>query len=283
MKKITELQLAPLTTTPKLVQTFYSLEGEGQSIGRSAIYIRTGICSLRCNFCDSKFSVEGKEEFNIVDMCSDVYVEHMHETFIDIDKTQVENLSITGGEPLLHLNHLDTIIENTLKVFPNISKIIFETNGTMLSVKNNCALLIKKLSKFSRKIKFVLSISPKLSSSTSFSNLYNDTAVLEIYKNVVENYITLLNTITDIQIKFVHSAELQPFNLKLENIIKSLNFKYDYNWISNNEFLIMPLTPLDPLGKDLDEWNKSKDDAAKYAMTNFYRYSPRIHVDRRLD
>jgi len=60
MKKITELRLEPLDRKPQLVQHFVSLEGEGGTIGRSALYIRTGECSLRCNFCFG--SPKGKRE-----------------------------------------------------------------------------------------------------------------------------------------------------------------------------------------------------------------------------
>ena len=53
--------------------------------------------------------------------------------------------------------------------------------------------------------------------------------------------------------------------------------------IPNDKILIMPYTPNDPLGEDLDFWNDSKDSAANYALHNHFRYSPRIHIDRRLD
>ena len=187
MKKITELQLTPLETTPKLVQHFISLEGEGGTIGRSALYIRTGICSLRCNFCDSKFSVEGKEEFNIIDMTTQAYSDLLRETYSISQRNNITNLSITGGEPLLNINYMREIITRTKEAFPYITQIIFETNGTMLSVKENVYKFIEQIGCFWPEIKFMLSISPKLSAKVSYSSIMEDDKVLDIYKDILIN------------------------------------------------------------------------------------------------
>ena len=278
MKKITELQLTPLETTPKLVQHFVSLEGEGGTIGRSALYIRTGICSLRCNFCDSKFSVEGKEEFNIIDMTTQAYSDLLRETYSISQRNNITNLSITGGEPLLNINYMREIITRTKEAFPYITQIIFETNGTMLSVKENVYKFIEQIGCFWPEIKFMLSISPKLSAKVSYSSIMEDDGVLDIYKDILKNYKCLLDAHCDIQLKFVHSSVLAKFNEPL--IEYALSMKSP---LHKNQILIMPFTPEDPLGKHKEEWESSCDDAANYAMKNYFRYSPRVHIDRKLD
>lgn len=278
MKKITEFKLTPLDRKPQLVQHFVSLEGEGGTIGRSALYIRTGECSLRCNFCDTAYSVEGKEEFNIVDMTSQTYVDLLRSTYSRAQRQNITNLSITGGEPLLNINYMNKIITRTKEAFPNIDQIIFETNGTMLSVDDNCFKLIKQIGDFHGSIKFMLSISPKLSGKISYSSLLNDDEVLSVYKQILVNYRSILNAHFDIQLKFVHSDILSKWNENLIDFALSMRAP-----LSKNQILIMPFTPPDPLEKDKDIWKASKDSAARYAMNNFFRYSPRVHVDRQLD
>jgi len=278
INKIKELQLTPLQTTPKLIQHFVSLEGEGGTIGRSALYIRTSTCSLRCNFCDTKFSIEGNSKYNIVDMTSNEYVELLKQTYSDKQRENISNLSITGGEPLLNLNHIQDMILRTKEAFPNITQIIFETNGTMLSEKENCFTLIDQVGCLVPEIKFMLSISPKLSGSTSYSNIMSNSDVLEIYKKVILNYQCILDAHFDLQLKFVHSDKLLPENQTLIDYVLSIPKP-----IHKNQILIMPFTPNDPLGKDKEVWQESKNAAANFAMRNFFRYSPRVHIDRELD
>ncbi len=277
MKKITELRITPLERKPQLVQHFVSLEGEGGTIGRSALYIRTGECSLRCNFCDTAYSVEGDGEYDIVDMTTQKYVDILRNTYSRAQRQNITNLSITGGEPLLNINYIKELILKTTEAFPKITQIIFETNGTMLSQQENCFKLIEQVGTLHPTISFMLSISPKLSGKISYSSIMTDKEVLDIYKKVMVNYQNILDAHFDIQLKFVHSEELSKWNETL------IDYVLDMNTIVKNQILIMPFTPQDPLGKDRDSWEKSKDSAAQYAMQNFFRYSPRVHVDRKLD
>ncbi len=227
--------------------------------------------------CDTAFSVEGKEEFNIVDMTKESYTDLLINEYSTNQRKEINNLSITGGEPLLNLNYLGDMIRRTLDAFPNITRIIFETNGTMLSKVDNCYKLIGQIGCMYPKIKFMLSISPKLSGVTSYSSLLQDDEIVDIYKNIINNYKDILDAHCNIQLKFVHSKELVKFN---EPII---DYAINAAGIHKNRILIMPFTPPEPMGRDKEKWELSKDDAANYAMKNFFRYSPRIHIDRRLD
>ncbi|MFA7127603.1 MAG: radical SAM protein [Sphaerochaeta sp.] len=276
MKKIEQLLLKPLSKFPTLVQHFISLEGEGGTIGRSALYIRTGTCNLRCTFCDTKFSVEGKEEYDITEITSRKYIELLKNTYSRDQRRQITNLSITGGEPLLNLNYMDEIIKNTLIAFPFIKNIIFETNGTMLSVESNCNLLVDKLKEFD--INFMLSISPKLVGTTSYSAIKSDEEILNIYRNIFKNYQNILSDKFDIQIKFIHSRNLLEWNEVLMDVIFN-----EFSNFHSNQILIMPFTPDEPLGKHKELWENSKHDAVQYSLRNFFRYSPRLHVDSNLD
>ena len=40
----------------KLVNMFYSFQGEGKTIGQPRLFIRLAGCNLRCKWCDTKYS-----------------------------------------------------------------------------------------------------------------------------------------------------------------------------------------------------------------------------------
>jgi len=275
VKPIEFFSVALDKSTPKLIQDFVSLEGEGGTIGRSALYIRLGKCNAACAFCDTSFSIEGKEKYNIVDTTTTEFIDYLENKYTAKEKKYIKNLSITGGEPLLHINNMDKTIQNILRVFPNIENIIFETNGTILSNEENCYKLLKKIGTFPNHFHFLLSISPKLSSAISYSKSLTDEDVMEIYKKVINNYNHILDRHCGIQVKFIYEEDLVKYNELLMN--------YILDKIDRNSILIMPFTPDDPLGKRKDVWLKSKNDAANYALQNHFRYSPRIHIDRQLD
>ena len=47
-------------------EIFPSIQGEGKSIGKPVLFIRSYGCNSHCNFCDSKYSWEkSKEKFEV--------------------------------------------------------------------------------------------------------------------------------------------------------------------------------------------------------------------------
>lgn len=265
-----------LDRAPQLVEHFVSLEGEGITVGRAALFIRTNECNLSCNFCDTAFSITGKHPALVEDMTSKDYVNFLKSKYSTFDRTHVMNLSITGGEPLMNLNHFSKIIERTLEAFPNINKVVIETNGYLLKDVEVCDKLLSEIKDYNDKMHFILSLSPKLSGKVSFAGKMDDISILDDYKKVIHNYVDKLDKVFDIQLKTVFSEKLIDSNEAL------VNYVLDNKLLSRDEILIMPFTPKDPTGKNAHEWTKSKDEAARYALANYFRYSPRIHIDRKL-
>ena len=265
-----------LERAPQLVEHFVSLEGEGITVGRAALFIRTNECNLSCNFCDTAFSITGKHPSLVEDMTSNDYVNYLKSKYSLFDRTHVTNLSITGGEPLMNLNHFSAMIKKTLEAFPNIDKVVIETNGYLLKDVAVCDKLLEEVKEFNDKMHFILSLSPKLSGKVSFAGKLDDISILNDYKVVINNYVNKLNKVFDIQLKTVFSEKLIETNEAL------INYVLDGKLLSRNKILIMPFTPKDPTGKNAAEWTKSKDEAARYALANYFRYSPRIHIDRKL-
>jgi len=74
-----------------LMESFYSIQGEGYFSGSPAFFLRIGGCDLGCHFCDVKESWD-----------PDIHPPTSVETIIkEINKENVETVVITGGEPLM--------------------------------------------------------------------------------------------------------------------------------------------------------------------------------------
>lgn len=97
----------------KLVESFYSLQGEGKNIGLPTYFIRLGGCNLNCRWCDTRYASDRGEELTvseILDLC-----------------IPYPRICVTGGEPLLH----DDIVELLHGLLESGKEIVVETNGSL--------------------------------------------------------------------------------------------------------------------------------------------------------
>ena len=80
------------TDTFPIMESFYSVQGEGYHTGKPAYFIRLGGCNVFCSWCDVKESWDPNihERFSIDDIVKRVI------------KHPVKCAIITGGEPLIH-------------------------------------------------------------------------------------------------------------------------------------------------------------------------------------
>ena len=91
----------------KINEIFYSLQGEGKTIGQPKLFIRLSGCNLKCDFCDTKYHIENNEvNFSLL--------------------KKYKRWCITGGEPLLQQEEIEKLIE---KYKPKWIEV--ETNGTI--------------------------------------------------------------------------------------------------------------------------------------------------------
>ena len=265
---------------PHIIQHFKSLEGEGgnNAVGITTLFLRLNKCNCTCSFCDTSFSIKGDPKYNICRADTNELVDLLLENYNEEDRKHIHSCSITGGEPLLHMESFPLIFDRLLEAFPNIDQIIIETNGNLLYHNENAIKFLKIASKYSKRLKLTLSISPKLSRKISYSNKADDHDILNIYKEVFNNYNEYLSCLVEVQVKFVHSPELQIQNEKLMNII--INEKLVW---PRTKILVMPFTPSLRHPEFEKVWKESKDAAANYALKNYLRYSPRIHIDRGME
>lgn len=115
---------------------FYTIEGEGEYIGRPSVFMRLAMCNLTCkgfssadspHGCDSfvSWSVKNKMSFlEIFEMMeNNNYIDHLKHKAI---------LKITGGEPLVQQKQLLKLIEAFISRYHFTPIIDFETNATLL-------------------------------------------------------------------------------------------------------------------------------------------------------
>lgn len=115
---------------------FYTIEGEGEFVGKPSVFMRLSMCNLTCkgftsedspHGCDSfvSWSVKNKMTFKeIFEMMEDNnYIEHLRHKAI---------LKITGGEPIVQQKQLLKFVEAFQDKYHFIPTIDFETNATLL-------------------------------------------------------------------------------------------------------------------------------------------------------
>ncbi|MDE5582763.1 MAG: putative 7-carboxy-7-deazaguanine synthase QueE [Ruminococcus sp.] len=105
-----------------VAEKFVSINGEGRKAGELAVFIRFRKCNLRCSYCDTMWANGDECQ---ADMLT---AEQLTEFVIN---SGVENVTLTGGEPLLQAD-LYTLIESLIK---NGRHVEIETNGS-ISIKN---------------------------------------------------------------------------------------------------------------------------------------------------
>ena len=103
----------------KVVEKFVSVNGEGPSSGQLAVFIRFAGCNLNCSYCDTTWANEKNVPYELMS-ADDIYKY--------IKSTEVRNITLTGGEPLLQ--------EGILELLELLSKdkelnIEIETNGSV--------------------------------------------------------------------------------------------------------------------------------------------------------
>ena len=102
-----------------VIEKFLSVDGEGPSSGELATFIRFQKCNLWCSWCDTKYSWNS-EDINERLSAEDIY-DYMK-------KNNVNNVTLTGGEPLIQEN-IDELLD-ILNEDENLN-IHIETNGSI--------------------------------------------------------------------------------------------------------------------------------------------------------
>lgn len=103
----------------KVVEKFVSINGEGLRAGELAVFIRFKGCNLSCSYCDTTWANEADCEFE--ELTPGEILEY-------IKSTNIRNVTLTGGEPLLQKD-IDKLIE--LILADGNLRVEIETNGSV--------------------------------------------------------------------------------------------------------------------------------------------------------
>ena len=101
----------------KVNEIFSSIDGEGIRTGELATFIRLSGCNLRCDYCDTGYALENESGYEMT----------IEEIMVAIKKYKNRNITLTGGEPLIHKD-VDRLIEQLI----NDNHLVnIETNGSI--------------------------------------------------------------------------------------------------------------------------------------------------------
>lgn len=101
----------------KVNEIFKSIDGEGLRTGELTTFIRLAGCNLRCSYCDTCYALKNS---NGTEMSVDEIVKRAK-------KYDYRNITLTGGEPLIHKDVEDLIS----KLCKNGFYVNIETNGSV--------------------------------------------------------------------------------------------------------------------------------------------------------
>lgn len=125
-------------------EIFGSIDGEGVRTGELATFIRLAGCNLRCRYCDTEYALkinDGKE------MTID-------EILSKVKEIGYKNITLTGGEPLIHRN-VEKLIDKLIQENYDVN---IETNGAVdikKYISKNLILTVDFKTKSSGMIKYM--------------------------------------------------------------------------------------------------------------------------------
>lgn len=205
----------------KVVEIFESINGEGRRVGQLAIFIRLQKCNLNCSYCDTRWANGDDAPYTL--MSED-------EIYDRILKSGIKNITLTGGEPLLHKD-----VEILLEKIGNNSNLSLEieTNGSIelekFSKLKNPPLFTMdyKLPSSKMENKMCLDNFKYLTSKDTVKFVVGTIEDLKKAKEIIERYSLIgkcaiyfspvFNSIDPIEIvKFMKENRLNGVNLQLQ-------------------------------------------------------------------
>lgn len=80
------------TTTLRITEIFYSLQGEARDVGWPTVFVRLTGCPLRCQYCDTEYAFHGGQTQTVTQILAAVAAH------------PAQHVCVTGGEPLAQKN-----------------------------------------------------------------------------------------------------------------------------------------------------------------------------------
>ena len=133
-----------------IIEIFSSIQGEGKYVGCRQIFVRLEGCNLDCTYCDTENEIGGHAHCMVEERAgthelipyeNPLSVEQVAEIVARLTgDVPHHSLSITGGEPLLHVAFIKELAAHIdLPIF-------LETNGTLDKALTDCIDCISHIS-----------------------------------------------------------------------------------------------------------------------------------------
>jgi 7-carboxy-7-deazaguanine synthase len=241
-----------------------TFQGEGKLTGTACLFVRTSACNLRCAWvgldgkgspCDTPYSSHHPEK-------NRMEVDEIVKIIVDNTRNQnIKHIVISGGEPTMQTSALEELLAKLKNLNYHTT---IETNATIFdeSIARHTDLV---------------SMSPKLSTSTPFEANLKDTGIkfskawaekhekLRINIPVIQSYINASKEYTkDFQLKFVVATDQDI--VEIEQILEQVT-----GWEPSDVCLM-------PEGVDVNTLNSRTGWIAEQALQRGWRFAPRLHI-----
>ncbi len=150
-------------------EVFYSLQGEGATIGTPTVFLRLALCNLTCTWCDTRYTWDWKH----YDFKREVLALPAEELERRIVEFGCPHLVITGGEPLMQQQKLAPL---ALSLRQRGFYIEVETNGTLAP----SAAMVAAVSQWN--------VSPKLANSGNSPQRREVPQALAAFRDLSNSY-----------------------------------------------------------------------------------------------
>jgi 7-carboxy-7-deazaguanine synthase len=227
-------------------EVFYSIQGEGKTVGVPSVFVRLGGCNLMCGGMGTQFDGElhnGAEwRCDTVEVWMNAQAKEVHEILPDDCVEAIKNgahIILTGGEPTMQQGALENFIKYIKhNINPN-AYFEVETNGTIMP------------SEFMFEQIHLWNCSPKLRNSGMDSSM--------TFKPEVIKALNKKNTI----FKFVVNGENEWKEIK----------DYYLNIVDKEKVYLMPA------GENQELLNKTKETVVELAKKNYLNFTTRLHIE----
>ena len=159
-------------------EVFYSIQGEGKTVGIPSVFVRLGGCNLMCGGMGTQFDGElhNGAEFrcDTVEVWMQAQSKEVEEVLCDECYTAIENgahIILTGGEPTMQQKGLEAFINYVKDEITPEPFFEVETNGTIMPSD----FLLEEVS--------LWNCSPKLSNSGNDQSMTFKPEVIEVLNN----------------------------------------------------------------------------------------------------
>jgi len=231
---------------------FYSVQGEGQTCGVPAVFIRLGGCNLLCGGKDT--IKDGKLHDSATWRCDSLQVwrkskKYKPEDFVKllIKEGYIEKLDegahlvVTGGEPFLQKEELYTFFEELVWNCDRAPYVEMETNGTLWE-----PTMLEYVHLFN--------VSPKLKNSG-----------VPREKRIVQNVLQSFSERSETCWKFV-VENLSDVEEAQNEFIRPLSLRPQQIWLM-------------PAAESREEYRSKIEDVVELAKDTGYRFSPRLQIE----